>query len=133
MVLAGVEVFILVGGVVEYLELGHGVVGGITFSGVADGKAVITAGGEFEFKADGEVGVFFFGEEVAAVAVFADDGAVAHFIVIGGACPTGEVFAIEHGSEACGFVVTAEHGVCFFSGDFTDVDVAPADFAAVGL
>ena len=70
--------------------------------------------------------------EDTAFAFAAADGAIDNFVVIGGAGPSGEVFAVEDGLEVLA-VVFGEDFVGFFGWDFADVDISPADFAAVSL
>ncbi len=120
--------FVAVG--VDELEF-EAVFGGVAAEGGAEGDAIVACGGEFEFEAEGHVAVLFLSEEVAAFALFADDVAIDDFVVIDGALPVGEVFAVVDAGEA--FLTGGEGLIGFIGADFADEDVAPADFAAVGL
>ena len=131
-VLAGVKFGVVGVFGVEDLEFAHGVVGGVAFTIGADSESIVTGGRGEEFEADGEVCVFFGGMEDAAFAFAAANGAIDNFVVVGGAGPAGEIFAVEDGFEVS-VVALGEDLIGFFGGDFTDVDVSPADFATVCL
>ncbi len=131
MVLSGVKFCVLGRGVVKDLKFAHTDVCGIAVAGVTDCQTVVAAWGQFEFQPYNKVGVFFFCVDGAAFAGFADDSAVADFIVVKRTSPSCEVFAVEDWCEA--FIGAAEHFVGFVWWDFADEDVAPSDFAAVGL
>lgn len=120
--------FVAVG--VDDLEF-DAVFGAVAAEGGAEGDAVVACGGEFEFEAEGHVAILFLGEEIAAFALFADDVAIDDFVVFDGALPVGEVFAVVDAGEA--FFTGGEGLIGFIGADFADEDVAPADFAAVGL
>lgn len=120
--------FVAVG--VDDLEF-DAVFGAVAAEGGAEGDAVVACGGEFEFEAEGHVAILFLGEEIAAFALFADDVAIDDFVVFDGALPVGEVFAVVDAGEA--FLTGGEGLIGFIGADFADEDVAPADFAAVGL
>ena len=117
---------------VEDLQFAHGAVGGPPGAGVSNGETVVSSGRQFELEADDKVGVFVLGINRASFAGPAHDGAVLDDVILDGAIPTGEIPAIENGLEAFG-VAFVEQGIGLFGGDFTDEDVSPADFAAVGL
>jgi hypothetical protein len=76
------------------------VFGAVTAEGGAQGDAVVAGGWELEFEAQGHVAVLFFGEQIAAFALFADDVAIHDFVVFDGALPVGEVFAVVEAGEA---------------------------------
>lgn len=120
--------FVAVG--VNDLEF-EAVFGGVAAEGGAKGDAVVACRWKFEFEAECHVAVFFLGEEVAAFALFADDAAIDDFVVFDGALPVGEVFAVVDAGEA--FFTGGEGLIGFIGADFADEDVAPPDFAAVGL
>lgn len=97
----------------------------------AEGDAVVAGGGQFEFEAQDHVAILFLGEQVAALASFADDVAIDDFVVLDGTLPVGEVFAVVEAGEA--LLALGEDFVGFFRADLADEDVAPPDLAAVGL
>ena len=61
------------------------------------------------------------------------DGAVHDLVFVRRAGPAGEIRAVEHRFETGVFAVAGEDAVGLIGADFADEDVAPADFAAVGL
>lgn len=115
---------------VDDLEF-EAVLGAMSAEGGADGDAIVASGREFEFKAEGHVAILFFGEQIAAFALFADDVAIDDFVIFDSALPVGEVFAVVDTGEP--FFTGGEGLIGFVGADFADVDVAPADLAAVGL
>src|SRR5204862_8139939 len=81
--------------VIEHLDF-HADEGGIPFPRGADANAVVSAGSELEFEAEDEVGVFFFGVEVAPLAVFqANDRPVLDFVGPFSPLPTLEALTVE--------------------------------------
>ena len=128
--LAGMGLVVAV--VVDDLDF-EAVGGAVTTERCAQSDAVVAVLRDLHFKADDAVGVFFLGEQIAAFALFADDGAVDDFVVGHRALPVAEIDAVVEAGEAFFGPVAAERGVCLVGRDFADEDIAPADLAAVGL
>ena len=118
--------------VIEHLAFAHADVSGIAVTGVANGEAVIAAGGQLEFEASDEIAVNVGIINGAAFAGPAHHGAIFHLVFIDGAGPAGEILAIKDGFKAGG-VLGAEAAVGFVGADFADEEAAPADFPAMGL
>src|SRR5262249_28261636 len=124
--------------IVEHLRFAHADIGGISLAGITNGEAVVAAGGHFEFHTGDEVGELGVPIRGAAFLGLPLHGAVFDFDDVGGVTtalvhgPAGEVFAVEDRFEAL-LAVAFENLAGFVAADFADEQIAPADFAAVGL
>ena len=116
----------------EDLQFAHRVVGRVALARETDGEAVVAGGGHLEFQAHGEIAQLTVVVGVAALALFADDGAVDDVVVPDRAGPAGEILAVEDAGEA-GLAVRGQDAVGFVAADLTDGDIAPAYGRAVGL
>jgi len=96
MVLAGIKLCVSGIFAIEHLKFGHANVGGILVATwVADGKAIVTAWWNHEFKSNDKVAVFLFSVENTALAFFALDEVINNFVVIARASPALKSFTIE--------------------------------------
>src|SRR5262249_7058839 len=95
-ILAWVEVGVLLGRIIEDLELAHADVGGVAIAGVADGQAVVAAGRQLYFQTGHEIAVLVLGVDGASLAWPADDGAILDLVLIHRAGPAGEILAVEY-------------------------------------
>src|SRR5436190_17830227 len=94
--------------------------------------AVIARGRQLELKTQNEVLVFVFGQEVASLAWFADDGAVFNFITIDCSLPITQVLSVDQFDKSIR-VARRKFTVRFLRCNFANENIPPANLTAVGL
>ena len=99
----------------------------------AERDAIVAGRGQSELDADNAVFKFILGQEVPALAGLADDRAVLYFVAIEGTHPATQIFAVHLFHKSRVRSAAGEVPVGLVGRNFANEDIAPTDFAAVGL
>ena len=131
MILAVLELGVLGVFGVDYLQFTHAVDMRSALARKANRQSIVSGGRQLEFKTYNKIFQLIFDQQIPPLPLFTADGTLFHLVTLYVANPAIKVLAVEDRRELA--ILVRQHLVGSSRIEFTDEDVPPANFAAMGL